>query len=428
MGGRHVSAAALWRRPDFLKLWTAESVSLLGSQVSVLAIPLAAADALAATAFQMGVLRALSFAPVLLFGLLAGAWLDGIRRRPVLIVADLGRVALLAIPPLAALAGVLRIEVLYAVAFLVGTLTLLFDIAQTAWLPSLVEPERLVDGNSKLELSRWICQVGGPGAAGVAVQVLGAPLAIALDACSFLVSAVLVGRIRTPEPPPPPRTGRAISWPDIRAGIEAVARDPLLRTITLCAGASNLFAYAQAAILVLYITRDLQLPASGFATVLAGFGLGGVLGASVAPRAAARLGLGGSIVCGVALMATGDSLVALVPGSSGVALAVLTVGQFLNGLGLPLFTVSAVSLRQSVVPAHLLARVIASSRLVTWGALPIGALLGGVLGDAIGLHGTLVVAAVGAWLVVVPVARSAALRAARPESSASGAVHWSTSG
>jgi len=384
--------------------------------VSVLAIPLAAAGTLEATAFQMGLLRALSFAPVLLFGLLAGTWIDGVRRRPLLIAADLGRVALLAIPPAAAVLGLLRIELLYAVVFLVGALTLVFDIAQTAWLPTLIEPDHLVDGNSKLELSRWLSQVSGPGLASVLVQVLSAPIAIILDAATFLVSAILVSRIRAPEPPPPPRSGPAIAWSDIRAGIDVVVRNPLLRTITLCAGASNLFAYAQAAVLVLYVTRELDMPAAAFGTVLAAFGVGGILGATLAPRAARSLGIGGSILCGVLLMAVGDLLVALAgaslptgrPNAVAVAMALplLVTGQLLNGLGLPLFTVSAVSLRQTIVPSHLLGRVIASSRLVTWGALPAGALLGGTLGDTIGLHATLLVAAIGACLVVLVVARS----------------------
>ena len=360
--------SALWRRPDFLRLWTAESVSLLGSQVSVLAIPLAAAGTLEASASQMGVLRALNFAPVILFGLVIGAWIDVVRRKPVLIGADIGRVLLLIVPPIAALFGGLRIEQLYAVVFLVGTLSLLSDIAGSAWLPTLVEPEHLVDGNSKLELSRWLSQIGGPGIAGAVVGVLGAPLAIALDAVSFLVSAVLIGQIRTSEPSPPPRDGPGVSWSDIRIGISTLVEQPLLRTLTLCAGLSNLFAYAQAAVLVLYVTRQLELPVSAFGVVLAAFGLGGVLGATAAPRVAHRFGPGGAITLGVVLMAVGDLLVVLASGPW--AVPILASGQLLNGIGLPLFTVSAMSLRQTLVPADRLGRVIASSRLVTWGALP----------------------------------------------------------
>jgi hypothetical protein len=330
----------------------------------------------------------------------------------VLIGTDLGRVLLLILPPIAALLGVLRIEHLYIVVFLVGTLTLLSDIAYAAWLPSLVEPERLVEGNSKLELSRWLTQIGGPGVAGAVVGVLGAPLAIALDAASFLVSALLIGRIRTPEPPPPPRTGSSVTWSEIREGIAAVVQQPLLRTLTVCAGLSNLFAYAQSAVLVLYVTRHLELPATAFGVVLAAFGLGGVLGASAAPRVARDFGPGGAIWLGLILMAVGDLLVALPVGPWPTPQ--LAAGQLLNGFGLPLFTISALSVRQALVPAHLMGRVIASSRLVSWGALPVGALLGGFLGDLFGLHAALVLSAIGAWLVVLYGAQARNLLAVMP--------------
>ena len=236
------------------------------------------------------------------------------------------------------------------------------------------------------------------------VGVLGAPLAIALDAVSFLVSAVLIGQIRTSEPSRPPRDGPGVNWSDIRIGITTVVEQPVLRTLTLCAGLSNLFAYAQAAVLVLYVTRQLELPASAFGVVLAAFGLGGVLGATAAPRIAHRFGPGGAITAGVVLMAVGDLLVVLASGPW--ATHILASGQLLNGFGLPLFTVSAMSLRQALVPADKLGRVIASSRLVTWGALPLGALAGGFLGDALGLHTTLLIAALGAWLVVLYVLHS----------------------
>jgi len=394
-----VHASAAWRNADFLKLWVGQSVSMTGSQVSGLAVPLIAAVLLDASPFDMGLLRAVSFAPVLLIGLPAGAWLDRVRRRPVMIAADLGQAALLALLPLAALFGALRIEHLYAVALLTGSLSLVFDIAQSAWLPGVLQPKHLMDANSKLELSRWTVQVTGPGLAGGLIQLVGAPFALVADAASFLVSAVLLSSVRTRETPAPPRSQSAGGWREGVAGLRLVFDHPALRSMAVTAAVSNLFAYIQAAVLILYVTRELAQPATAYGAILAGFGLGGVCGSAVGPRAAKRLGYGGAIALGVTLMASGDTAVAL--SGAPLPLVGLVAGQFLTGFGLPLCTVSMVSLRQSITPSELLGRVNAASRLLSWGALPLGALLGGVLGDSIGLRPTLIVAAIGSALVVV---------------------------
>jgi MFS family permease len=401
------------RDPDFLKLWLGQSVSMTGSQVSVLALPLIAAVLLGASPFDMGVLRALDFAPVLLLALPAGAWLDKVPRRPVMIAADLGQAALLVLLPLAAIFGALRLEYLYAVALLTGSLSLLFEIAHSAWLPKLVPSRHLMDANSKLEVSRWTVQVTVPGLAGGLIQLIGAPLALVADAASFVVSAALLSRIRVHESPAP-KTGQSGDfWEAILAGVRLVGGHPVLRAMAVAGAVSNLFAYAQAAVLVLYVTRDLALPATAYGAVLAGFGLGGVFGALVGPRMAAWVGYGGAIAGGMLLMAAGNTLIAF----SGPPLALLDLvaAQFIVGFGLPLCTVSMVSLRQSITPVDLLGRVNATTRLFSWGALPLGALLGGVLGEAIGIRPTLMVAAAGSAFVVVWVLTS--LRPPRMSSS-----------
>jgi MFS family permease len=361
---------------------------MLGSQVSVLAIPLIAVLQLNAGPFELGILRAVSFLPTLAFGLVAGAWLDRVPRRPVMITADLARAVMLASLPAAALAGVLRLELLYAVALLTGAMSLLFDIAQAAWLPGALGTRNLVDANSKLELSRWTVQVAGPGAAGVLVQLIGAPFAIVADCASFAISATLLSRIDAPDLQASATHPR---WKDAADGVRFIVADPLLRTLAVTAALSNLAAYAQTSVLLPYITGQLGLPATGFGLILSAFALGGVCGSVCGPRFRAI----GAIITGIGLMAVGDAVTAA---SSGPIL--LVVGQFTTGFGLPIATISMISLRQASTPAHLLGRVSAATRVLAWSAIPFGALLGGLLGDLIGLRPALVASACGSALVL----------------------------
>ena len=393
-----MSTGGALRNPEFLKLWSGQAISMTGSQVSVLAIPLIAAVVLKAGPFELGLLRALAFVPTLVLALPAGAWLDNVRRRPVMIAADLGRASLLALIPLAALGGLLRIEELYVIALLVGALSLLFDIAQSAWLPGAINTRHLVDANSKLELSRWTVQVAGPALAGGLVQVVGAPLAVVADSISFVFSATLLSRIHTPEVHLDAARRPGVTRRDVVAGVRLILRNRVLRALAGLALLSNLFAYAQSAVLLLYVTRELGLEATAFGAVLAAFSLGGVCGSLCAARVAARLGQFGAIGVGVAVMATGDSLVALASGP--LALGAIGLGQFVTGVGLPICGISMLSLRQTITPANMLGRMNAASRLVSWGAIPIGALVGGALGETVGLRPTLVICAGGSALVV----------------------------
>ena len=403
-----MSIGAALRNPEFLKLWTGQAISMTGSQVSVLAIPLIAAVVLRAGPFELGLLRAIAFAPTLLLALPAGAWLDTVRRRPVMIAADLARASLLMLLPLAALGGALRIEELYGVALLVGGLSLVFDIAQSAWLPGAISARHLVDANSKLELSRWTVQVAGPALAGSLVQLVGAPLAVFADSASFLISATLLSRIHVPEIHLDDARRSKFTRHDVGAGVRLVTNHPVLRALAGTAALSNMFAYAQSAVLLLYVTRDLGLEATAFGVILAAFSLGGVCGSLCGARVAGRVGQLGAIRVGVALMAAGDCVVAV----TGVpaAFAGIALGQFVTGLGLPICTISMLSLRQTITPGAMLGRMNAATRLVSWGAIPLGALLGGALGEAIGLRQTLVTCAAGSTLVVAWVA--CALRAA----------------
>jgi hypothetical protein len=330
-------------------------------------------------------------------------WVDRVRRRGILIGADLGRGLLLLAVPGAALAGQLRIEELYVVEFLVGSLSLLFEVAYTAFVPSLVATDELQSANARLELSNRITQVGGPAAAGALVQLVSAPIAIAADAVSFLASAFLLSMVRGDEPERINASPGSNLLADLREGIRFVLASPVQRALVAAAGTYNLFGYMQASVLVLYVTRELGFSPALFGASLGAFGAGGVLGALTAARIAGVFGTGRAIVISIAVAASGDVLVALA-GPPLPAFGLLVAGRFLAGVGLPLFVVNALSLRQAITPPALLGRTAATARWVTWGVLPVGALLGGVLGESLGLRGTLIVSALGSCLAVAWVA------------------------
>ncbi len=244
---------SLWRHPNFIKLWAGQTVSLFGSQISLLAIPLTAVLILNATPLQMGILTAAEAVPYLLFGLVAGVWVDRLRRRAILIVADVGRFIVLSLIPLDYLLGILRIELLYLLAFLVGTLSIFFDVAYRSYLPSLIEREQLIEGNSKLELSRSVGEIVGPGLAGVLVQVFAAPIAIMVDSLSFLASALSLLWIRTPEEIPKVEVQRKGLRHEVLEGLRFVFGEPMLRALTGSFATLTLFNSLLEAVFVLYV-------------------------------------------------------------------------------------------------------------------------------------------------------------------------------
>ncbi|HVO43221.1 MAG TPA: MFS transporter [Aggregatilineales bacterium] len=396
---------SLWRHRDFMKLWTGETISLLGSQITLLALPLTAAVVLKASSDQMGLLQAAEFAPFLLIGLFAGVWVDRNRRKPILMLGDVGRALLLGTVPLAALANILHMEQLYVVGFLVGILTVFFDVSYQSYLPSLVGRLELVEGNSKLEISRAITQVAGPGFAGVMIQWFSAPLAITLDALSFIVSAVFLGWIRTPEPEPV-KAERPHIIAEVREGLGVVLHNRTLRSIAFCTGWANLFGSLMQPVLILYMVNVLGLTPAwiGFTAMVAS--VGGLLGAMLANRAARRFGLGRTIVGSIALCTTALLLVPLAAGSLWIAVPLLIAAQFFSEIGSVIYNINQVSLRQTITPHRLLGRMNASMRFIVWGTMPIGALIGGGLGSVLGaalgtstgLRATLAVGALGVLL------------------------------
>jgi MFS family permease len=388
----------LWHR-DFRLLWGGETVSELGSQVSLLAIPLLAVRSLNATTFQVGVLTAASTAAFLLVGLPAGAWVDRLRRRRVMIAADLGRMLALGSIPVAYALGGLTLIQLDVVTLAAGVLTVFFDVAYQSYLPSLVGLDHVVEGNAKLAGSAQVAQVAGPGLAGGLVQAVGGSYAVAVDAASFLISAVAVGAIRSEEPAPevdldtPPRLRQQIG-----EGLRFVFTQPLLRAIAATTATSNFFNAIMLAVVVVFLVRVVGIGPGTIGLLFALGSVGGVVAAFVTSRIARRIGGARATIAGIGCTA-GTLLMPLA--SQGAGLVPFAVGFFLSAFGSVLYNINQVSFRQRLCPPRLLGRMNATMRFVVWGTLPLGALVGGAIGTAIGVRTTMWVAAVGGSLAVV---------------------------
>lgn len=404
LGRKH----AFWLNRNFAWLWSGQTISELGSHITVQALPLTANLLLGATTLQMGLLAALGMIPVLLVGLFAGVWVDRLRRRPILIIADLARAALLLSIPVAFLLGWLHIEQLYCITALVGVLTVFSGVASQSLLPLLVTRAQIIVANSKQSASSALVEIGGPTLAGMLVQVVSAPIAILLDALSFLISALCSAMIRVHEPEPVVNKKRQHLWQDIHAGISAIVSNPTLRAIMLCSGTRNFCGGAFAALYLLYVIRDLGVGPLFYGVFVGAGGAGALLGALLADRLVQRIGIR-RILIGAALL---DGLVMpLTPLAGGpklVIILMLTLSQLVGDCAYTIYEIHALSLRQLLTPEHLLGRANASMRVLVEGMVPIGALLAGFTATAIGIRMTLLIAAclccvlAPLWLFVTP--------------------------
>jgi MFS family permease len=415
----------LWRHRDFLLLWSGETVSHVGTTVGQLAVPLLAVTALGATPWEMGLLTAAGTAAFLLVGLPAGALLDRVRRRPVMIAADLARFALFGSVPLAWWFDVLTFPQVLVVVLVGGAATVFFDVAYQSVLPSVVGREGLVEGNTKLESTRGAADAAGPALGGGLAQLVGAANAVLLDAVSFLVSAAALARMRGREEVPA-RSGRSLRA-EIGEGLRYVLGHRLLRPITACTGTANLFGGALMAVQVIYLATELDLPAGAVGLVLSAAGVAGVAGALTAGWWIRRFGQA-RVVVG-ALLVTGPPVL-LVASGSPVWFAVALAAE---GYGGVLYNVAQVSFRQSICPDRLLGRMNASIRFLVWGTIPLGGLLGGALGELLGLRATLLVAAIGmvlapAWVLFSPLRRLRDLPGADEPSAQGSSPQGSTAG
>ena len=388
-----------------MRLWSAETVSQLGSQVTLLALPLTAILLLRASAFQIGLLGTVEFLPFILIGLPAGVWVDRLRRRPILIIGDLGRAVALASIPIAYKLDVLTLGQLYVVAFTTGVLTVFFDVAYQSYLPSLVDREHLVEGNGKLEISRSGAQIAGPGMAGGLISLVKAPVAIALDAVSFVLSAVFVLLIRRPEPLPATHRSLDAARPKMRAdiaeGLRYVLRHPYLRWIAACTATANLFGNMTQVVLLVFAVRQLGMSPGLIGVVFSVASTSALLGAVHSSRLPNWIGVGPTIVASAFVATIAALVVPLATRSTAVPLLITfgLVGSFANVI----YNVTQVSLRQAITPERLQGRMNATMRFMVWGTIPIGSLVGGALGDAIGLRATLWVGALGGLTAVLPV-------------------------
>jgi MFS family permease len=398
---------SLFDRPDFVRLWSAQGLSLFGSEITVIALPLTAVLVLGVSPSQMGFLAAAEKLPFLLVGLLAGALVDRLKYRAVLVTADVGRAVLLGIIPVTAVFGLLRIELLYAIALLTGILTVFFDIAWQCYLPALVERDQLAESNSKLEATRSVSEMAGPILGSGLLTLVAAPFLIGIDALSFLASAACLRSIRVnPQPDTAPRKSIV---KDIAQGIQLVAKHPLLRPIAVCSATLNLFCQMMLAIYILYVTRTLALPPPTIGLVFGLGSLGGLLGAVLAGRAAKRFGTGPTIVAAAALSGIGGLGMTLAASAGPATLVVLIVAQAILMVGVPMYNINQVSLRQAITPPNLRGRVNATMRCIVWGTMPLGSLLGGFMAETLGLLPTIAVAGAGMLLASALVAFSPVL-------------------
>jgi MFS family permease len=401
---RALTLPGIVRERDFRRFWLGESVSLIGDQITLIALPLVGVLALHADAAEMGYLGAAALIPNLLFSLHAGAWLDRRgRRRQAMIATALVRAALLATIPFAYWLGVLTMAQLYVVSFLIGTLSVLFFVAYSTLFVSLVPRDRYLEATSLLNGSRAFSFVAGPSIGGLLVQVFSAPGALIADAVSFLVSAFSLGSIHPSEPPTDEaRRGH------VRAGITYIRRSPIIRASLLATATINFFNFVFWALFFLYATKTLGVRPGLLGLVLGAASVGGVLGSIVTGRISRRIGVGPAFVAGSVLFPAPLVLVPLAGGSDWTIVAFLFAAEFLSGFGVMVLDITAGSIKAALVPDRLRARVAGAYMVVNYGVRPIGALVGGALGTWIGLRPTLWIASVGAiagvlWLLPSPV-------------------------
>ncbi len=394
----------LLRQHDFRQLFLGDSVSQVGTQMTVLALPVLAVQVLDATAFEMGLLATFEFLAFLVIGLPAGAWVDRWRKQRVLVANDLVRAVAIGTLPLAWLLDVLTLGQLLVVALLIGVCTVFFDVAYQSYLPDLVEPDQIAEGNAKLQAAQSVAMAGGPALAGGAIKLVGAPLTLGLDALSFVGSALLIRRIRHVDTPPPRHERRPL-LDEIREGLSFVLHHPLLLRITACTSLSNLFSSMTGALLVLYALRDLDLGAGRLGVAMGLGSVGGLLGALSTTRVTGIVGEGRAIPL-AALLFLPAGLPLPLAGTVIEPMVAVTASSFLTSFAVVLYNVTQVSFRQRLCPRPLLGRMNASIRFVVWGTMPVGGFLGGVLGTAVGVREVFWLALGGTAVAVLPVVLS----------------------
>jgi MFS family permease len=394
---RIAARSGLWQNRAFVSVWSAATVSQFGSQVSLLALPFVAIESLHASTFEVAALGIANTGPLLLFGLPAGVWLDRIRRRPVMIAGDLGRAAALASVPIAYAAGALTIWQLYAVGFVSGTLTVFFDVASVSLLPSITLREDLAGANAALQVSGQAASVAGPGLAGLLIGALGAPYAMAADAVSYISSSAFLSRLRAAETTAP-REGRQPLRAEIREGLAYVFGNPIIRPTVAFTSVANVFNSVLFAVVLLFAVRHLGLSARQVGLVFMLANVGSLSGALATPRLQRRFGLGRVML----VTAFSGWALLLLPFATGAfRIPMLAGGMLVWGTAAVIHNATSAALGQATTPSRLIGRVSATRRLISWGALPLGTALGGLLGTYLGLRAAVFIGAGGRALAGV---------------------------
>lgn len=403
---------ALTRDRDFMKLWAAQSVSSFGARITREGLPMTAVLALGASPATLGVLAALSYGPAFFVGLAGGGFVDRRHRRPILIGADLVRAGVLITVPIAAWLGWLSLWQVFAAAALVGGASVLFDMADHAYLPALVGAERLVDGNAKLSATESIAEMGGPALAGFLFQWLSAPFAIAVNAATYLVSAFALSTIRKvepePEPVPPQHWAR-----DLTQGFRVAWAEPRVRPLLIMAACNGLFGGGFAALYLVFALRTLGLSPAMLGLTVACGGIGALIGAGLAAPVAKRLGAGPAILTMGLLMPAGALLIPMSPAAPVAGMAMLIVSQLLGDASGVIYNILGASLRQAALPQETLGRAAGAFQAAGGGTMLVGALIGGALGGVFGIRETLFLAAAGLTVGPLIALASPALRAVK---------------
>ena len=403
------SAEPLGRDSDFRKLWSGFSIAAVGSQVTVLALPLTAVLVLGAGPAETGLLVAARMAPWLVVGLFVGAWVDRLPRKPIMVLSDIGSAIVVGSIPLAAALGGLSLAQLYVVAFLAGVFGISTELARAALVPSIVGRTQLVAANSRLQSSSAVAQVAGPSLGGILVQALTAPTAMLFDALSFLLSAAFIVRIRATEAIRPREAGRSL-WHEITEGVRWMRAHEIVFRCVIAIALANIEWFAVQAIIVVYATRELGLPPALLGISLAAIGPSSLIGATLAGPLTRRWGLGPVMITALFLETLSRLVLPFAAGPPLEAAAIVMVSQAVLGLTVPLWTVSSISLQQAVTPERLLGRVNAATRFISFGVAPPSAFAAGMLADHIGMRPTLFIAGLIAaaaflYLLVSPVWR-----------------------
>ncbi|WP_422647551.1 MFS transporter [Actinoalloteichus caeruleus] len=392
---------SLWHNRDFLKFWVGETISLLGTQVTILALPLTAIHSLNATDSEVGVLRFVQLAPYLALALLLGIWIDRVRRWRVMLWSNLARMALIALIPLLHLTDLLTVPALLVIACLIGVASVLFDLSWMSYVPTLVKsPKHYVEASSKMGISSSTADVAGPGIAGVVVAWLTAPIALLAQTGTYLLSVVSLMLIRTREPKPEVTTERRASR-ELKEGLAWVFGKPLLRWLAIIGFCCNFSMITTWTMFLLYGTRTVGLDSTTLGLIFGTASIGGLIGAVVSRRVVGRFPVGPTYFVAQTGLLLGPLLIVLASGPQPVMIGMFIASFFTTYFGLGIANVIIVALRQTLTPQSMMGRMTACFRTLLFGGGALGGLCAGLLADAIGARNALVVAAVGSAAVVV---------------------------